>query len=336
MPPRSHAARVVVVTGGSAGIGRATVRMLARRGTCLGLLARGRDRLEATAREVRQAGGRALVLPTDVADPDAVEDAARRTEEAFGPLDAWINNAMLSVFAPIWQVSPEEYRRVTEVTYLGYVHGTQAALRRMMPRDRGTIVQVSSALAYRAIPIQSAYCAAKHAVLGFTDALRSELLHEKSRVKVTMVHLPATNTPQFDWVKNRLPGRPAPPDPLYQPEVAARGVVFALDHPRRDVYVGDTTVKALYAQRLFPGLFDRWLAKNAWEGQMDASEADDPDRPSNLWEPVAGGWEAHGRFDHRAVDRSAQLWVTTHRPAIATIAAGVAGLAALVGWRRRA
>jgi NAD(P)-dependent dehydrogenase (short-subunit alcohol dehydrogenase family) len=325
----------VVVTGASAGIGRATVRRLARRRASIGLVARGRERLEATAREVEDLGGRALVLPADVADADAVEDAARRTEEAFGPLDAWINNAMVSVFAPIWQVEPAEYRRVTEVTYLGYVHGTLAALRRLRPRDRGVIVQVSSALAYRAIPIQAAYCAAKHAVLGFTDALRSELIHERSRVKVTMVHLPATNTPQFDWVANRLPGRPAPPDPLYQPEVAARGIVFALDHPRRDVYVGDTTLKALYAQRFFPGLFDRWLARNAWEGQTDASDPDDPQRPSNLWEPVAGEWAAHGRFDDRAVGRSMQLWATTHRPAMAAAAAGLAGLAGVLGWRRR-
>jgi short-subunit dehydrogenase len=335
MPSPADGAPVVVVTGASAGIGRATVRLLADRGARIGLIARGLGRLEATAREVEDRGGRALVLPADVADAGAVEEAARRTEERFGPLDAWINNAMLSVFAPIWQTAPEEYRRVTEVTYLGYVHGTQAALRRMMPRDRGLIVQVSSALAYRAIPIQSAYCAAKHAVLGFTDALRSELLHEQSGVKVTMVHLPATNTPQFDWVKNRLAGRPAPPDPLYQPEVAARGIVFALDHPRRDVYVGDTTVKALYAQRFFPALFDRWLAKNAWEGQTDPHDPDDPQRPSNLWEPVAGDWAAHGRFDHRALDRSRQLWLTTHRRAVAAGAAGLAGLAGLIGWRRR-
>jgi NAD(P)-dependent dehydrogenase (short-subunit alcohol dehydrogenase family) len=326
---------VLVVTGASAGIGRATVRLLARRGACIGLVARGRDRLETTAREVEALGGRALVLPADVADADSVEDAARKTEEAFGPLDAWINNAMLSMFAPIWQMTSAEFRRVTEVTYLGYVHGSQAALRRMMPRDRGVVVQVSSALAYRGIPLQSAYCAAKHAVLGFTDALRSELLHAKTRVKVTMVHLPATNTPQFDWVENRLPGRPAPPDPLYQPELAARGIVFALDHPRRDVYVGDTTVQALYAQRFVPGLFDRWLARNAWEGQLDANDPDDPKRPSNLWESVPGDWDAHGRFDHRAIDRSAQFWVTRHRPAVAAMAAGVAGLVGLLGWRRR-
>ena len=323
----------VMLTGASAGIGRATARLLARRGASLGLLARSRDRLEATAREVEELGGRAIVLPADVADAGAVEQAAVRAEEAFGPLDAWINNAMASVFAPIWRTSAEEYRRVTEVTYLGVVHGTQAALRRMLARDAGVIVQVSSALAYRAIPIQSAYCAAKHAVLGFTDSLRCELLHEKSAVRVTMVHLPAVNTPQFDWVTNRMPGRPSPPDPLYQPEVAARAIVFALDHPRRDVYVGGSTVGALYAQRFLPGLTDRYLARQAWEGQSSA-EPDDPARPSNLWQPVAGDPGAHGRFDHRALDRSTQWWVTTHRPALA-LAAGAAGLAALLGRRRR-
>jgi NAD(P)-dependent dehydrogenase (short-subunit alcohol dehydrogenase family) len=323
-----------MLTGASAGIGRATARLLASRGARLGLLARQPDRLEATAREVEALGGRAVVLPADVADADAVERAAARAEDELGPLDAWINNAMVSVFSPIWETPAEEFRRVTEVTYLGVVHGTQAALRRMLPRNAGVIVQVSSALAYRAIPIQSAYCAAKHAVLGFTDSLRCELLHEQSAVAVTMVHLPAVNTPQFDWVKNRLPGRPAPPDPLYQPELAARGIVYALEHPRRDLYVGSTTVRALYAQRLIPGLTDRYLARNAWEGQT-APEPDDPARPSNLWEPVPGDPGAHGRFDHRALDRSAQLWATTHRPALA-LAAGAAGLAGLLAWRRRA
>jgi short-subunit dehydrogenase len=329
----TEGAMKVMLTGASAGIGRATARLLARRGASLGLLARSRDRLQATAREVEELGGRAIVLPADVADAEAVEQAAVRAEEAFGPLDGWINNAMASVFSPIWQTTAEEYRRVTEVTYLGVVHGTQAALRRMLARDAGVIVQVSSALAYRAIPIQSAYCAAKHAVLGFTDALRCELLHEKAAVKVTMVHLPAVNTPQFDWVKNRMPGRPSPPDPLYQPEMAARAVVFALDHPRRDVYVGGTTVTALYAQRFLPGLTDRYLARKAWEGQSSA-EPDDPARPSNLWEPVAGDPGAHGRFDDRALDRSTQWWATTHRPALA-LAAGAVGLAALLGRRRR-
>jgi NAD(P)-dependent dehydrogenase (short-subunit alcohol dehydrogenase family) len=327
-------ASVVVITGASAGIGRATARALAARGARLGLLARGRDGLEAAAREVEALGGQALVLPADVADAEAVERAAERTENAFGTIDVWINNAMASVFSPIRAMTAAEFRRVTEVTYLGVVHGTQAALRRMLPRDRGLIVQVSSALAYRAIPIQSAYCAAKHAVLGFTDALRCELLHDRSRVKVTMVHLPAVNTPQFDWVENHLPNRPAPPDPLYQPEVAARGIVFAIDHPRRDLYVGSTTVAARYAQRFLPGLTDHYLARNAWEGQF-AAERDDPGRPSNLWDPLPGDHGAHGRFDERAVDRSAQLWVTTHRGGLAAVAGGLAGLFLLLASRHR-
>ena len=326
--------RVVVVTGASAGIGRALVRILATRGARLGLVARGVERLDETAREAERLGGRALSIPADVADAGALEEAARRTEAEFGPLDVWVNNAMASVFSPIGEMTPEQYRRVTDVTYLGYVYGTQAALRRMMARDRGTIVQVSSALAFRGIPIQSAYCAAKHAILGFTDSLRCELLHEKSRVRVTMVHLPAVNTPQFDWVLNRLPGRPAPPDPLLQPEVAARAIAFAIDHPRRDLYVGDTTVKALWAQRLIPGLFDRYLARTAWEGQMSAGEPDDPARASNLWAPGRGPWAAHGRFDDRAVRRSAQLWITTHRRLVA-LAAGLGGMALLWGGRRR-
>jgi short-subunit dehydrogenase len=325
---------VAVVTGGSAGIGRATVRELARRGTRLGILARGLDGLDATVAEVERLGGQALALPVDVADADAVEEAARRTEEAFGPIEVWVNNAMASVFSPIRAMTSGEYRRVTEVTYLGVVHGTQAALRRMLPRDRGLIVQVSSALAYRAIPLQSAYCAAKHAVLGFTDSLRSELIHDRSQVQVTMVHLPAVNTPQFDWVKNRLPNRPAPPDPVYQPELAARAILHAIDHPRRDVYCGDTTVKLLYAQRFIPGVTDRYLARHAWEDQM-AGEPDDPGRPHNLWSPLPGDQGAHGRFDGRAKDRSLQLWGATHRPALAAAALGAALGLALGMVRRR-
>jgi NAD(P)-dependent dehydrogenase (short-subunit alcohol dehydrogenase family) len=325
---------VVVITGGSAGIGRATARLLAARGARIGLIARGRDGLEAAAREVAALGGQAVVVPADVADAEAVERAAERTEGAFGPIDVWINNAMVSVFSPIREMTAQEFRRVTEVTYLGVVHGTQAALRRMLPRDRGLIVQVSSALAYRAIPIQSAYSAAKHAVLGFTDALRCELLHDRSRVKVTMVHLPAVNTPQFNWVENHLAHRPAPPDPLYQPEVAARGIAFAIENPRRDVYVGSTTVAALYAQRFLPGLTDRYLARNAWEGQF-ADELDDPGRRSNLWEPLPGDHGAHGRFDDRALDRSTQLWVTTHRQGLAAVAGGLAGLFLLLASRHR-
>jgi NAD(P)-dependent dehydrogenase (short-subunit alcohol dehydrogenase family) len=323
--------RVVVVTGASAGIGRATVRALASRGACLGLIARGEERLAATAREVEELGGRALVLPLDVADAAAVEAAAERVEAQLGPIDAWINNAMLSVFSPIRDTTPEEYERVTAVTYLGVVHGTQAALRRMQPRDRGVILQVGSGLAYRAIPLQSAYCAAKHAVLGFTDALRCELLHDHSRVRVTMVHLPATNTPQFDWAKNRLGRKPSPPDPVYQPELAARGLLWALEHAPRQLYVGGPTVAMLWAQRFLPGLTDRLLARHAWEGQL-GDEPDPPSRPANLWQPVPGTQAARGRFDDRAVDRSAQLWVATHRPLVAALAA--AGLAAALLSRR--
>jgi NAD(P)-dependent dehydrogenase (short-subunit alcohol dehydrogenase family) len=310
------------------------VRALARRRARIGLVARGREGLEAAADEVERLGGRALVLPADVADAEAVDRAAARTEEAFGPIDVWINNAMVSIFAPIRETTAAEFRRVTEVTYLGVVHGTLAALRRMRERNSGLIVQVSSALAYRAIPVQSAYCAAKHAVLGFTDSLRCELLHDRSRVRVTMVHLPAVNTPQFNWVRNRLPGRPAPPDPLYQPEVAARGIVFAIDHPRRDLFVGSTTVQALYAQRFLPGLADRYLGRNAWEGQMDAADPDVPSRPDNLYDPLPGDHGAHGRFDHRALDRSTQLWVTTHREGLMVVAASLLGLGTLLASRR--
>lgn len=330
---RRAAPAVAVVTGGSAGIGRATVRALARRGTRLGLVARGGEALDATVAEVERLGGQALALPADVADDGAIEEAARRTEEAFGPIDVWINNAMTSVFSPIREMTAAEYRRVTEVTYLGVVHGTLAALRRMLPRDRGLVVQVSSALAYRAIPLQSAYCAAKHAVLGFTDALRCELIHDRSRVRVTMVHLPAVNTPQFDWVKNRLPGRPAPPDPVYQPELAARAILHAIDHPRRDVYFGGTTLKLLYAQRFIPGLADRYLARHAWEDQT-SRERDDPARPHNLWSALPGDRGAHGRFDGRASGRSVQLWGATHRPALAAAALG-AGVGLALGMMRR-
>jgi NAD(P)-dependent dehydrogenase (short-subunit alcohol dehydrogenase family) len=331
---RSWADRVVVVTGASAGIGRATVRELARRRARIGLIARGVERLEATAREVEELGGRALVLPLDVADAAAVEAAAGRVEEGLGPIDAWINNAMASVFSPIREMTPVEFERVTAVTYLGVVHGTLAALRRMRPRDRGTIVQISSGLAYRAIPLQSAYCAAKHAGLGFTDALRCELLHDKSNVRLTVVHLPATNTPQFDWMENHLPQRPAPPDPIYQPELVARAIVWALERAPRQLYVGGPTVALLWMQRLVPGLLDRVLATKGWDGQL-APEAEPPSRPANLWEPVPGEQGAHGRFDERAVDRSTQLWMATHRPLLAAVAGGVAAAAGALWLRRR-
>jgi NAD(P)-dependent dehydrogenase (short-subunit alcohol dehydrogenase family) len=324
---------VVVLTGASAGIGRAVARLLAEHGARLGLVARGRERLGATAAEVERLGGEALALPLDVSDSYAVEAAADRVESTFGPIDAWINNAMASVFSPIRDLRPGELERVTDVTYHGVVHGTRAALRRMQPRDRGTIVQVSTGLAFRAIPLQAAYCAAKHAVSGFTDALRCELRHERSGVRLTMVHLPATNTPQFDWIENHLPRRPAPPDPIYQPELAARAVVWALDHAPRQLYVGGPTVLALWAQRLFPGLADRYLARKAWEGQL-SEEPEPSSRRSNLWEPAPGDHAARGRFDARAVDRSAQLWLATHRPVLLGALTMAAAFLLRAGWRR--
>lgn len=319
--------QVVVVTGASAGVGRATVRAFADEGASIGLIARGRDGLEAARQEVERAGGRALVLPLDVADAGAVEQAAARVEQELGPIDIWVNNAMVTVFSPIKEMTPEEYRRVTEVTYLGYVHGTLTALRRMLPRDRGTIVQVGSALAYRAIPLQSAYCGAKHAVSGFTESLRCELIHDGSKVQVTEVHLPAVNTPQFSWNKTRLPRKPQPVPPIFQPEVAATGIVYAAHHPRRELWVGWPTVQAILGDKIAPGFADWYLAKNGYEGQQ-YDGAVDPDRPVNLWEPVPGDHGAHGDFDDRAKSRSWQLWLNTHRGTAALAGAGVAGLGA--------
>jgi short-subunit dehydrogenase len=327
----------VVITGASAGVGRAVVREFARRGASIGLLARGREGLEAACAEVEQAGGRALVLPADVADAEQVERAAAAVEEAFGPIDIWINNAMVSVFSPVKQMTAEEYRRVTEVTYLGVVYGTLAALRRMSERDRGTIIQVGSALAYRGIPLQSAYCAAKHAIQGFHDSLRSELIHDGSNVRVTMVQLPALNTPQFRWVKSRLPHKAQPVPPIFQPEVAARAIVWAVDHSRREVAVGWPTVKAILGNKLAPGLLDRYLARTGYDGQQ-TDELADPDRPHNLWTAVDDQTDhgAHGVFDHRARAWSPQLWATTHRRSLALAGAGLAGLlGAAFWWRER-
>ncbi|HEV2764676.1 MAG TPA: SDR family oxidoreductase, partial [Pyrinomonadaceae bacterium] len=263
---------VVVVTGASAGVGRAVARAFAREGACVGLLARGPDGLEAARREVEELGGRALVLPLDVAEAEAVERAAEAVEREFGPIDVWVNNAMVSVFSPVREMRPEEYKRVTEVTYLGYVYGTLAALKRMLPRDRGVIVQVGSALAYRGIPLQSAYCAAKHAIQGFVDSLRCELIHDGSNVRVTMVQLPAMNTPQFSWVKSRLPNRPQPVPPIYQPEVGAEAVLFAARNDRREMYVGYPTVEAIVGDKVAPAFADKYLAKNAY----DAQQTDEP------------------------------------------------------------
>jgi NAD(P)-dependent dehydrogenase (short-subunit alcohol dehydrogenase family) len=316
---------VVVVTGASAGLGRAIVRRFAREGAHIGLLARGRDGLEGARRDVEESGGKALVLPTDVADADAVERAAEAVERVFGPIDIWVNNAMVSVFSPVKEMKPEEYKRVTEVTYLGYVYGTLAALKRMLPRDRGCVVQVGSALAYRGIPLQSAYCASKHAIQGFMDSLRAELLHDRSNVRVTMVQMPAMNTPQFEWVKSRLPNKPLPVPPIFQPEVGAEAVYFVAHERRREMYVGWPTVRAIVGNKLAPGYADHYLARNGYESQQ-TDEPDDPNRPNNLWEPVPGDHGAHGPFDEISSDHSAQLWATENRNWLALACAGAAGL----------
>jgi short-subunit dehydrogenase len=330
-PQEGNMPQTVVITGASAGIGRATVRAFADKGANVALIARGRAGLEAAAREVEERGGQALVLPLDVADADAVDDAAERVEVELGAIDIWVNDAMVSVFSPVREMRADEYRRVTEVTYLGFVHGTLSALRRMLPRDRGTIVQVGSALAYRSIPLQSAYCAAKHAMVGFTDSLRSELLHDGSHVGLTVVNLPALNTPQFDWVRSRLTGRAQPVPPIFQPEVAARAIVRAAARPQRELNVGRSTLLAVWGQKLVPGFLDRYLARTGYEAQQ-TSEPADPDRPDNLeWaldDEVDHG--AHGRFDARALTWSPVLQGMTHPAVVAaaalgTIAAGLLG-----------
>jgi NAD(P)-dependent dehydrogenase (short-subunit alcohol dehydrogenase family) len=298
--------RTIAVTGASAGVGRATVERFARSGARIGLIARERDRLEAAAAGVERLGGEALVLPLDVADHDAVDEAASRIEERFGPLDVWVNNAMATVFASVSETTPEEFRRATEVTYLGYVWGTLAALRRMLPRDRGTIVQVGSALAYRSIPLQAPYCAAKHAVHGFTQSLRTELLHKGSGVRVTEVQLPAQNTPQFEWGRAKLSRHPQPVPPIFQPEVAAKAIEHAAEHAPREILVAWPTVKAVLGERIAPGLLDRYLARAG----CDSQQMDEPlesEREGNLFEPVPGDFSAHGRFDDRAKGRSLLL-----------------------------
>ena len=320
--------QVVVVTGASAGVGRATVQAFARRGACLGLIARGREGLGAACEEVKSLGGKALMVAADVADAEQVDTAATKVEEAFGPIDVWINNAMVSVFSPANEMTPADYQRVTEVTYLGYVYGTLAALKRMSPRDRGVIVQVGSALAYRGIPLQSAYCGAKHAVQGFTESVRCELLHDGSNVKITMVQLPALNTPQFNWVKSRLPRKPQPVPPIYQPEVAADAIVWAAQHYRRQWYVGGSTVLAIIADKIAPGLADRYLAQQGYEAQQYDGQAS-PRRPNNLYEALPGDHGAHGDFDHRSSDKSVQLWLSQHRPWF------LLGGGILAGWLTR-
>lgn len=332
--------RTVVVTGASGGIGRASAIAFGARGDTVVLIARGEKGLDGAAAEVKQAGGTAIVLPTDVADPEQVFAAADRIEAEVGPIDVWVNVAFTSVFAPFDQIKPEEYRRVTEVSYLGYVYATMAALKHMKPRNRGTIVQVGSALAYRGIPLQSAYCGAKHAIQGFHEALRCELLHEHSNVHVTMVQMPAVNTPQFSWVLSRLPRHAQPVPPIYQPEFAARGVLFAADHPRRREYwVGSSTMATLAANALAPGLLDRYLAKTGFASQQ-TQQPQDPDAPANLWEPADGlegrDFGAHGIFDATSHESDPQLWASHHHPAVAalTAAAGLAVAVAGAAWRR--
>ncbi|MGA5898549.1 SDR family oxidoreductase [Streptomyces venetus] len=335
---RHQHGRVVVVTGASGGVGRATARAFAARGDKVALLARGRKGLAAAADDVRQAGGEALVIGVDVSDATAVDAAAQQVVDTFGHIDVWVNNAFTGVFAPVTEVAPDEFRRVTEVTYLGFVFGTRAALRHMLPRDRGTIVQVGSALAYRGIPLQSAYCGAKHAIQGFNESLRCELLHARSRVRTTMVQMPGLNTPQFDWVLNRMPGRARPVAPVYQPEVAARAIVHAASHARRREYwVGGSTAATLVANAVAPGVLDRYLARTNFDAQQEKGPHDGP---ANLWAPADGphgdDFGAHGRFDDEAVGGGPQQWVSRNRGwagAVLTVGAGVLAARKLVGRR---
>lgn len=329
---------VVAVTGASAGLGRAIAHAYARRGAKLGLIARNPEALAATQSECEQLGGRAVFIPTDVSDPNAVEHAATVIEEQLGPIDIWVNDAMVSVFSPVKEMEASDYKRVTDVLYLGFVYGTMAALRRMLPRDRGTIIQIGSALSYRSIPLQSAYCAAKHAINGFTDSLRCELYHDKSRVKLTTVQMPAMNTTQFDWVKNRMPNNTQPVPPIFEPEVAAEVVVAAgmAKNPRREYWVGAPTVGAIVAQRLIPGLLDRYLGNTGYKSQQIANEPRDPNAPNNLYEYVPGEHSARGKFDARSKQSSAEVFFLLHRQWFAWAALSLAGTGAvLLGLRSR-
>lgn len=323
--------KVVVITGASAGVGRATARAFAREGASLGLIARGKDGLDATVREIELAGCSACAVQADVADAAAVEAAAQEIEEKLGPIDVWVNNAMVTIFSPVSELDAAEFKRVTEVTYLGGVYGTMAALKRMRSRNRGTIVQVSSALAYRSIPLQSAYCGAKHALVGFIDALRSELIHDHSRIHITSVQMPALNTPQFSWARNKMPNRPQPVPPIFQPEVAAAAIVFAARHRRRSVPVGGPTYLAEWGQKFVPGLLDRYLGRTGYRGQQ-TNEPDDPDRADNLFAPVVGDPGAHGRFDQRASARSPALWAEENRVPLLAVALTAAAATAAAWW----
>ena len=331
--------RIVVITGASGGIGRATAKAFGARGATVALLARGRRGLEGARAEVEALGGQAAVYPVDTADASGVEEAASRIEEELGEIDTWVNVAFTSVFARFVDIEADEFERVTRVTYLGFVNGTRAALKRMLPRDRGTIVQVGSTLAYRGIPLQSAYCGAKHATQGFHESLRTELLHEGSRVRVTMVQMPAVNTPQFSWVLSRLPEQAQPVPPIYQPEVAARAVVYAADHPRRREYwVGESTAATLLVNAVAPGLLDRYLARTGFQSQQTGEPKPDG-QAANLWEPADGpagrDYGAHGLFDDRAHGRSPQVWASHHHGPVLTVAAAVLAAAAALARKAR-
>jgi NAD(P)-dependent dehydrogenase (short-subunit alcohol dehydrogenase family) len=327
---------VVVVTGASAGVGRASAVELGRQGYRVALLARGVLGLRAACEEVRRAGGEAMYVEVDVSDAGALEDAAGRVESELGEIDVWVNVAFTSVFAKFVDIEPDEFRRVTDVNYHGFVNGTRSALRRMLPRDRGTIVQVGSTLAYRGIPLQSAYCGSKHAIQGFHESLRAELLHDHSRVRVTMVQLPALNTPQFSWVRSRLPHQAQPVPPIYQPEVAARTIAWAAGHARRREYwVGETTMATLLANAVAPGLLDRYLGRTGEKSQQTARPRD-PDAPDNLWAPLDGeggrDFGMHGDFDDRSHARSPQAWASRHH---GLVGAGLAATGLLAGLARR-
>ena len=325
MIPEKHP--VVMVTGASAGVGRAVVRLFAQRHQArLGLLARGVERLEAARRDVEELGGQAIVTPADVADADAVERAAATLEDRFGAIDVWVNNAMVSMMAPFKAMTLAEFRRITEVTYLGYIHGTHAALHRMLPRDRGVILQVGSALAYRSIPLQSAYCGAKHAVMGFTEALRTELLHDKSNVHVRIVHLPAVNTPQFDWIRNRMGGKSKPVGTIFQPEVAADAILWTAYHDRPEVQLGYPTVQAILGDKVAPRWLDHYLANTVYEGHV-TQIPDPPGRPDNLFDPAPGDFAAHGPYGAEAWTSSPQMWLNKHRAVLTLAGVGLAAAA---------
>ena len=319
---------VVVITGASGGVGRATAQAFGRRGANVCLVARGEAGLEGARADVERLGGRAIIVAGDTSDPQTHERAAREAEETFGPIDIWINVAFTTVFSPFLEITPEEYARVTNVTYHGYVYGTQAALRRMMPRDRGVIVQVGSALAYRGIPLQTAYCGAKHAIQGFTEALRAELIHNHCHVRLTMPQLPAVNTPQFTWGRNKLPRKAQPVPPIYQPELIAEAIYWAAHHRKRQLYIGGSTLAVIMGNKFFPGLGDWYLGRTAYDSQM-REQPRDPNQPNNLFAPVdtTEDYGAHGAFDDRSIDRSDEVWAAEHKGIVAGALAGIGGLA---------